>query len=88
MCQCTDNFKLLYILKVCARAVIHMSKLLVLDTPKISIYQKLRVVIWSISNIVYSGKRINMKKVIQFYASDFRKDKIWLRRKQPDKRQY
>ncbi|KAJ7552525.1 hypothetical protein O6H91_06G059100 [Diphasiastrum complanatum] len=35
-----------------------------------------------------SGKRINMKKVIPYVASDFRKDKIWLRRTKPSKRQY
>ena len=27
-----------------------------------------------------SGKRLNMKKIIPFIASNFRKDKIWLRR--------
>lgn len=35
-----------------------------------------------------SGKRINMKKVIPYIASQFRKDKIWLRRTKPNKRQY
>lgn len=35
-----------------------------------------------------TGKRINMKKVIPYIASDFKKDKIWLRRTQPSKRQY
>eukprot|EP01026_Neomeris_dumetosa_P076318 TRINITY_DN81813_c0_g1_i10.p1 TRINITY_DN81813_c0_g1~~TRINITY_DN81813_c0_g1_i10.p1 ORF type:complete len:666 (-),score=112.26 TRINITY_DN81813_c0_g1_i10:715-2712(-) len=35
-----------------------------------------------------SGKRINMKKVIQFIASRFRKDKIWMRRTKPNKRTY
>ena len=35
-----------------------------------------------------SGKRINMKRVIGYIASHFRKDKIWMRRTQPDKRQY
>eukprot|EP00898_Chlorokybus_atmophyticus_P007316 jgi/Chlat1/7586/Chrsp63S07074 len=35
-----------------------------------------------------SGKRISMKKVIAYIASQFRKDKIWLRRTKPDKRQY
>eukprot|EP00271_Cylindrocystis_brebissonii_P001039 TRINITY_DN11285_c1_g4_i1.p1 TRINITY_DN11285_c1_g4~~TRINITY_DN11285_c1_g4_i1.p1 ORF type:complete len:1537 (-),score=554.30 TRINITY_DN11285_c1_g4_i1:474-4448(-) len=35
-----------------------------------------------------SGKRINMKKVIPYIASQFRKDKIWLRRTKADKRQY
>lgn len=35
-----------------------------------------------------SGKRISMKRVIAYIASHFRKDKIWLRRTQPDKRKY
>lgn len=35
-----------------------------------------------------NGKRINMKKVIPYIASQFRKDKIWLRRTKPSKRQY
>ncbi|KAL9652452.1 hypothetical protein ABK040_000025 [Willaertia magna] len=35
-----------------------------------------------------TGKRINMKKVIPYIASQFRKDKIWLRRTKPNKRQY
>ncbi|KAK6912183.1 LOW QUALITY PROTEIN: ATPase, dynein-related, AAA domain, partial [Dillenia turbinata] len=35
-----------------------------------------------------SGKRINMKKVIPYIASHYRKDKIWLRRTRPNKRDY
>eukprot|EP00455_Lapot_gusevi_P015782 TRINITY_DN1803_c0_g1_i3.p1 TRINITY_DN1803_c0_g1~~TRINITY_DN1803_c0_g1_i3.p1 ORF type:complete len:851 (+),score=329.23 TRINITY_DN1803_c0_g1_i3:117-2555(+) len=35
-----------------------------------------------------TGKRINMKKVIPYVASQFRKDKIWLRRSRPSKRAY
>ena len=35
-----------------------------------------------------TGKRINLKKVIPFIASQFRKDKIWLRRCKPHKRNY
>ncbi|KAL8000860.1 putative AAA+ ATPase domain, midasin, P-loop containing nucleoside triphosphate hydrolase [Plasmopara halstedii] len=35
-----------------------------------------------------TGKRINMRKVIPYIASQFRKDKIWLRRTCPSKRQY
>ena len=35
-----------------------------------------------------SGKRLNMRKVIAYIASDYRKDKIWLRRSKPSKRQY
>merc|ERR1711972_810175 len=35
-----------------------------------------------------SGKRLSMKKVIAYIASDFRRDKIWLRRTKPSKRTY
>ncbi|CAG2105322.1 unnamed protein product [Medioppia subpectinata] len=35
-----------------------------------------------------TGKRLNMRKVIAYIASDFRKDKIWLRRTKASKRQY
>ncbi|CAG9322147.1 unnamed protein product [Blepharisma stoltei] len=35
-----------------------------------------------------TGKRINMKKVIAYIASQFRKDKIWLRRTRPTAREY
>lgn len=35
-----------------------------------------------------TGKRLNIRKVIEFVASDFRKDRIWLRRVRPDKRSY
>ncbi|KAL0415065.1 UNVERIFIED_CONTAM: Midasin, partial [Sesamum latifolium] len=35
-----------------------------------------------------TGKRINMKKVIPYVASHYRKDKIWLRRTRPNKRDY
>ncbi|KAK3410801.1 hypothetical protein EUGRSUZ_J02835 [Eucalyptus grandis] len=35
-----------------------------------------------------TGKRINMKKVIPYIASHYRRDKIWLRRTRPDKRDY
>lgn len=35
-----------------------------------------------------TGKRLNMRKVIAYIASQFRKDKIWLRRSEPSKRQY
>ncbi|ODV63681.1 AAA family ATPase midasin [Ascoidea rubescens DSM 1968] len=35
-----------------------------------------------------TGKRLNMKRIIPYIASDFRKDKIWLRRNKPSKRQY
>ncbi|KAI0564898.1 AAA ATPase [Gracilaria domingensis] len=35
-----------------------------------------------------TGKRLNMRKVIEYVASDFRRDRIWLRRVKPDKRSY
>lgn len=35
-----------------------------------------------------TGKRLNLRKVIPYIASQFRKDKIWLRRTKPSKRQY
>lgn len=35
-----------------------------------------------------SGKRLNMKKVVAYVASDFRKDKIWLRRTKARDRDY
>ncbi|KAH9607417.1 hypothetical protein KSS87_007507 [Heliosperma pusillum] len=35
-----------------------------------------------------TGKRINMKKIIPYIASHYRKDKIWLRRTKPNKRDY
>ncbi|KAH9936525.1 uncharacterized protein B0H18DRAFT_1206806 [Fomitopsis serialis] len=35
-----------------------------------------------------TGKRINMKKIIPYIASEFTKDKIWLRRTRPSQREY
>lgn len=35
-----------------------------------------------------TGKRLNMKRIIPYIASQFRKDNIWLRRTKPSKRQY
>ncbi|CAD8184490.1 unnamed protein product [Paramecium pentaurelia] len=35
-----------------------------------------------------TGKRLNMKKIIPYIASNYRKDKIWLRRTQPQKRTF
>ena len=35
-----------------------------------------------------TGKRLNMRKIIPYIASEFRNDKIWLCRTQPNKRQY
>ena len=35
-----------------------------------------------------TGKRINMRKLISYVASGFRRDKIWMRRTKPAKREY
>ncbi|KAJ9598091.1 hypothetical protein L9F63_026805 [Diploptera punctata] len=35
-----------------------------------------------------TGRRINMRKIIAYIASQFRKDKIWMRRTKPCKREY
>jgi midasin len=35
-----------------------------------------------------SGKRLDIKKVISYIASNYRKDKIWLRRSDPEKRNF
>jgi midasin len=35
-----------------------------------------------------TGKRLNMKKIIPFIASEYTKDKIWLRRTRPSQREY
>jgi midasin len=35
-----------------------------------------------------TGKRLDMRRIIPFIASGFRKDKIWMRRVQPDQRNY
>jgi midasin len=35
-----------------------------------------------------TGKRLNMRKIIPYLASDFRRDKIWLRRSKPSVRRY
>jgi midasin len=35
-----------------------------------------------------TGKRLNMKKIIPFIASDYTKDKIWLRRTRASQREY
>ena len=35
-----------------------------------------------------TGKRLNMRRIIPYIASDYKKDKIWMRRTKPSKRQY
>lgn len=35
-----------------------------------------------------TGKKLNLKKIIPFIASNYRKDRIWLRRTEPNERNY
>jgi midasin len=35
-----------------------------------------------------TGKRLNMKRIIPYIASDYKRDKIWMRRSLPQKRSY
>ncbi len=35
-----------------------------------------------------SGKKFNMKKIIPFIASGYKKDKIWLRKSIPEEKNY
>ncbi|KAI5781155.1 putative midasin [Geopyxis carbonaria] len=35
-----------------------------------------------------TGKRLNLRRILPYIASDFKKDKIWMRRAKPSKRQY
>merc|ERR1712142_640778 len=35
-----------------------------------------------------TGKRLNMRKIIPYIASQFKKDKVWLRRVKPNKREF
>jgi midasin len=35
-----------------------------------------------------TGKRLNMRRIISYIASDYTKDKIWLRRTRPSQREY
>lgn len=35
-----------------------------------------------------TGKRLNMKRLVDYVASDFRRDRIWLRRLRPERRNY
>ncbi|KAI9105976.1 hypothetical protein DFS34DRAFT_574203 [Phlyctochytrium arcticum] len=35
-----------------------------------------------------TGKRLNMRKIVPYIASQFKKDKIWMRRTKPSKRSY
>lgn len=35
-----------------------------------------------------TGKKLNMKKIIPYLASNYKKDKIWLRRSEPEDKDY
>ncbi len=35
-----------------------------------------------------TGKRLNMRRIIPYIASNFQNDRIWLRRAKPSKREY
>jgi midasin len=35
-----------------------------------------------------TGKRLNMRRILPYIASEYKKDKIWMRRAKPSKRQY
>ena len=35
-----------------------------------------------------TGKKLNLRKIIPFIASNYRKDRIWLRRTEPSQRNY
>lgn len=66
---------------------------LVTDTAARDLSEKLRLVLEPtqasrLKGDYKTGKRINMRKIIPYIASQFRKDKIWLRRTKPSKRNY
>ncbi|XP_014485932.1 PREDICTED: midasin [Dinoponera quadriceps] len=65
----------------------------VTDTAARELSEKLRLVLEPtqasrLKGDYKTGKRINMRKIIPYIASQFRKDKIWLRRTKPSKREY
>lgn len=65
----------------------------VTDTAARDLAEKLRLVLEPtqasrLKGDYKTGKRINMRKIIPYLASQFRKDKIWLRRTKPSKRNY
>ncbi|KAL6259531.1 hypothetical protein P5V15_009448 [Pogonomyrmex californicus] len=65
----------------------------VTDTAARDLSEKLRLVLdptqaSRLKGDYKTGKRINMRKIIPYIASQFRKDKIWLRRTKPSKRDY
>lgn len=65
----------------------------VTDGPARDLAEKLRLVLEPsrasrLRGDYRTGRRINMRKIIPYIASQFRKDKIWLRRTKPSKRDY
>jgi midasin len=53
----------------------------------------LRTILESNKNSKYkgdykSGKRLNLKKIVPYIASDYRRDKIWMKRQKNDKKNY
>ncbi|OXU25001.1 hypothetical protein TSAR_006385 [Trichomalopsis sarcophagae] len=65
----------------------------VTDAPARDLSEKLRLVLEPtqasrLKGDYRTGRRINMRKIIPYIASQFRKDKIWLRRTKPSKRDY
>ena len=62
------------------------------DVSKI-LEEQLKSVLEPMDNAEYrgdfkTGKKLNLKKIIPFIASNFRKDRIWLRRTEPSERNY
>lgn len=65
----------------------------VVEAPARDLAEKLRLVLeptqaTRLKGDYRTGRRINMRKIIPYIASQFRKDKIWLRRTKPSKRDY
>lgn len=65
----------------------------VTDAPARDLSEKLRLVLEPtqasrLKGDYRTGRRINMRKIIPYIASQFRKDKIWMRRTKPSKREY
>lgn len=65
----------------------------VTEAPARDLSEKLRLVLeptqaTRLKGDYRTGRRINMRKIIPYIASQFRKDKIWMRRTKPSKRDY
>ncbi|CAA7023541.1 unnamed protein product [Microthlaspi erraticum] len=77
-----------------SNAVVHWRRCELLTAkPSQELAEQLRLILEptlasKLSGDYRTGKRINMKKVIPYIASHYRKDKIWLRRTKPNKRDY